>query len=590
MKYIKGIPRNELQMTCLDEAIKEDDIVRVIDVLVNQLNPKTLGYKETENKSNAGRPKFDVFTMTKLYLLGYRLGIRSGRKLEIACKYDMRFQWLLESRTPDANVINDFRKENLDYLKNMFYEFNRIYIELQILELKNVSQDGFKIKASNSKEKNYTITKLADRIKREKKNLQLGKEEIKKLEEEKNKANNFLEELEKKETLEELDKQIEEKKQELEEIEERKTRHEELVDTMKEEDVKQISLTDPESKLMKNNGTFEVCYNNQTMVDMKTHLTVAISTDDNPADVGSINTMAEIIRKEYGDKGVITDTTDKGYQSVGDINEALENGVVSQVIPQKKNISEIELQTEYEENEITKEEKNSTDRKDIKKCLRSGVIPTCYEEFIEEIKVVEEKILEDRDKETEEIELRSSEEIRETAIANQTFERDMNLNAVFCPAGEVLAQKSKRNDGKIRYANKHACKMCKNPCCKNKFKEVDFSTNQKTLVPKGNTASKPRLKRRKRVSKKIVKYKLKLNPDLLKKRMQTSEHSQGTMKTVDNYRSFSMRGKEKANAEIALYFSASNIRRICNIIPPQKIIKMVQEYFQNGVNRAIISI
>ena len=38
----------------------------------------------------------------------------------------------------------------------------------------------------------------------------------------------------------------------------------------------QISLTDPESKLMKNNGKFEVCYNNQTAVDIETHLTIAI--------------------------------------------------------------------------------------------------------------------------------------------------------------------------------------------------------------------------------------------------------------------------------------------------------------------------
>lgn len=79
MKYIQGELRNAFRMTCLDDQIDENDMVRVIDAIVDSLNPTRLGYKEKLTKSNAGRPGFDVFTMTKLYILGYRLGIRSGR-------------------------------------------------------------------------------------------------------------------------------------------------------------------------------------------------------------------------------------------------------------------------------------------------------------------------------------------------------------------------------------------------------------------------------------------------------------------------------------------------------------------------------
>lgn len=185
--------------------------------------------------------------MTKLYILGYRLGIRSGRKLEATCKYDIRFQWLLENKTPDANVINDFRKDNLTYLKNMFYEENRMYIKLNILEIKNTSQDGFKIKASNSKEKNYTITKLADRIKREKNRIELTEKELKKLEEQNVGTQRYLHELEKNETIEKLDDEIAEKKRELEEVQSRLAKHEDLVRRMKNDDVRQISLTDSSS-------------------------------------------------------------------------------------------------------------------------------------------------------------------------------------------------------------------------------------------------------------------------------------------------------------------------------------------------------
>lgn len=579
MSYVKGINRDEYQMTCLDDYIEEDNKVRVIDAIVNSLDVGELGFNNRDRKNNSGRPEYDVFCMTKLYLLGYQNGIRSGRKLEAACKYDVRFQWLLENRKPDANTINDFRKNNLDYLKKMFYEVNKIYIKLGILSIKNVSQDGFKIKASNSKERNYTLNKLVDRIKREVKNIDIGKKELEVLESKSKETDKYLIELEKNEELEELESKIEEKKKELEEIENRRLKHIELVEAMKQEGINQISLTDQESKLMKNNGAFEVCYNNQTAVDMDTHLTVAIVTDDNPADIGSMATIADIMKREYGEEEIISNTTDKGYLSTTDMVESLEKGVIPQVTPLKKTTTEVELETTYEENNITDEVRSSTKSEDIKKCLRSGIIPECYEGIIEDIKIEEKMVLKEND--CDEKEERSSEEIRETAIEKQTFERDINRNIVFCPAGEILSQKSKKKNGKIRYANKLACKNCKNPCTKCRFKEVDFSAGKKTLVPRENEGTKPRMANRKRVATKIVKFKLKLNPELLKKRMQTSEHSQGTMKTVDNHRYFHMRGKEKVSTEMALYFTASNIRRVCNMVGVKELLEMVKNSLTN---------
>ena len=93
---------------------------------------------------------------------------------------------------------------------------------------------------------------------------------------------------------------------------------------MVEKKTNQISLTDPESKLMKNNGKFEVCYNNQTAVDVESHLTIAMNTDDNPADVGSMSSLGEIIKREYGEENVITNVTDKGYDSKVDMVSCIE--------------------------------------------------------------------------------------------------------------------------------------------------------------------------------------------------------------------------------------------------------------------------
>ena len=177
MKIVEGTMREAIQMSCLEDNIGLDAEERLIDKIVEELDLNKLGYKEKERKSEAGRPKYDEKSMLKLLILGYRLGIRSGKKLELACKYDLRFQWLLNKRMPDANTINDFRKDNIEMIKAVFYEVNRMYIKIEILKIKEVSQDGFKIKASNSKEKNYTVNKIIDRIKREKKSIKETEEE-----------------------------------------------------------------------------------------------------------------------------------------------------------------------------------------------------------------------------------------------------------------------------------------------------------------------------------------------------------------------------------------------------------------------------
>jgi hypothetical protein len=58
---------------------------------------------------------------------------------------------------------------------------------------------------------------------------------------------------------------------------------------MKENDVTQKSITDPESRLMKNNGKLDVCYNVQTAVDSKSHLIADFTVTNNCNDMGLLS-------------------------------------------------------------------------------------------------------------------------------------------------------------------------------------------------------------------------------------------------------------------------------------------------------------
>ena len=81
---------------------------------------------------------------------------------------------------------------------------------------------------------------------------------------------------------------------------------------LKDEGLEQKSLTDPDSRRMKNNGSLDICYNVQSVVDAKNHFVVDISTTNDINDQNQLYTMAqkasELLEKESS-----TVLADTGY-------------------------------------------------------------------------------------------------------------------------------------------------------------------------------------------------------------------------------------------------------------------------------------
>lgn len=93
---------------------------------------------------------------------------------------------------------------------------------------------------------------------------------------------------------------------------------------------KQLSLTDPDSLLMKiNNVNRQVSYNVQTAVDAKNHLIVAHEVTNTP-DHGQLTAVTKLAQDAVG-KVDITVLADKGYYSRSDIKAAQDLGAVALV-------------------------------------------------------------------------------------------------------------------------------------------------------------------------------------------------------------------------------------------------------------------
>ena len=578
--YKTGFDRNQLVLfpPTLDDIIEKDSIVRVIDSFVESVNFKKFKFKYSQPSVKGNRP-FDPKDLTKLYLFGYNKKVRSSRSLKYFAKTNIECIWLLKGLKPDHRTICDFRKNNADQLKLVFYEFNLSLKELK--SLSNVqSQDGVKVIAVNSKERNYTLNKVDDRIQRIKNHIDDYLNMVDFYDNVEDSFANLSDTDKARKLIENIDEFVnndpsfnkEEYVAELKKYISKFDEYQNIQNTIIESGDTQISLTDKESKLMKNNGKFNVCYNNQVIVD-ENHFVTDFSVTDEPADLGSITDISKNVKKIYGFE-TLTNITDKGYNKREDMVNALENGIFPEVTPVKKQDDTYSLETVYEENEITDEMVNSLESEDIKKCLRAGVVPNIYKDKISNVEIKEKTIVENDDVEIDDSV--SEQELRDQAINNNCFTRHIKSDKVFCPMGEILRKKSVSKSG-IRYCNKLACKNCKNPCCNSEYKTVDFKKGQSLVIPKNNTTLK--VNKQKPVKKKIkvVCFEYKVNRDLINKRMSLSELPHAMLKRWRDAGYVLLKGKKKVTGECAIYYCSENILHAKNLIGVERLI----EYFKN---------
>lgn len=570
MPYMPTMDRNQMMVCSLNSLVDPESIARVIDVFVESLDLKDMGFGRTEAAAE-GRPLYPAGAFLKLYLYGNRKQIRSSRKLAEACKVNVEAKWLMEGLEPDFRTISEFRKDNIDCMKKVFHEFNSRLAK--VLEQGFESVDGSKFQAWNSKDHNFTASKLDDRIAW----LNQHSEEYLRLLAEIDAAEDETE-IQGQFTREELEKKLAEAKARLE-------RYEGYRQYMEENGLSQISLTDPEARLMKSKNGFMVAYNVQTAVDSETHIIKDFQVTNHPTDQGLLESTLTGIKAKNPEE-ILEATADKGYIKEEDLVGCLENGIVPHVIlPDGQDTYELEVT--YEEAEIDEADKRSRKTEEIKKCLHAGEIPEAYEGVIEEIEVIEKRHFvhdEELEKAESDPSNKSEEEMKAKAMEGY-FVRDPERNLVYCPCGEILRQKSVKKNGNIRYANKTACRRCpnRNKCYKgkNEWKEIDFPKDIlekpcKTWLEEGQEDMRVKEKKKGHYEKKKI-VKIIFRPDRQKmdQRKCISEHPFGTIKRWMNAGYYLLRSMRKTEGETALMFLGYNLERAKNLLGFEKLMEAV---------------
>lgn len=308
MKYINGQNREQIFIfpVSIDEAIANDNEVRIIDLFVESLDIKEFGFKVDCGEN--GRPAYHPADLLKLYIYGYINSIRSSRKLEKECQRNIEVMWLMKQLIPDHNTISNFRRDNPESIGKVFKATVAIAKHFALIGKKLIAGDSTKFRAQNSKKNNFNQKKI-DR-------------HLAYIENKLNEYNNAL-------AKEDCDKP-EEIKKNIEKQIIRKEKYHQLEQQLKETGQEQISTSDTESRQMitRNNIT-EVAYNAQTTVDAENCLFVdykVTNNNDSKAMGDMLNRASEALET--------TDFTalyDKGFHTGSELKIAQNLGVTTLV-------------------------------------------------------------------------------------------------------------------------------------------------------------------------------------------------------------------------------------------------------------------
>ena len=117
------------------------------------------GFERAEPKET-GRLGYDPSDLLKLYIYGCLNRVRSSRRLEAETHRNLEVIWLLRRLRPNFKTLADFRRENREAFRQVFRDFVKVCRSLELFGRELIAVDGTRIKAVNSRDRNFTGAKL----------------------------------------------------------------------------------------------------------------------------------------------------------------------------------------------------------------------------------------------------------------------------------------------------------------------------------------------------------------------------------------------------------------------------------------------
>ena len=273
----------------LDELLPLDHPARFVAEFVDGLDREGWAEMGVEIEGDPlGAPAYHPRAVLCVWLYGFMTGLRSCRKLEVACRDQIPYLWLTGWQHPDHNTLWRFYKAHRQAMRELFKRTVRTAVAMELVDLAVQAVDGSKVVANATRDRTYDAergSRLLNRLEKAIADLEAQNEAG-----EDAPAVHLPEKLADKRALKEQVKQA-------------------MDDLASQESPKHINLTDKDARLMKTRHGIVPSYNGQAMVSPVTEegevigmLITAVGLVDEPTDYGQFTPMLEQAEETTGNQ------------------------------------------------------------------------------------------------------------------------------------------------------------------------------------------------------------------------------------------------------------------------------------------------
>jgi transposase len=322
MQKFKPVTTDQLFLLppSIEDFVPPGHLARIVNDIVETIDVSTI----EKEYSLLGQKSYHPHLMLKLLFYGYCTGIRSGRKIAIACQQDTAFMYLACMYKPDFRTINDFRKDNLVFIHHCFSHIVQICKQLGMAKAGTLILDGTKLRANASGDRSKT---------KEQYEQWLGRIEndITDMLNEGGRNDEAEDKLYGSKSGDELPKELHSKQKLKEKI---KAALEQIKD-----EKQRINLTDNDAKYIKGKTGIDTNYNCQAAIT-EDGIIVGAYTSNNPSDRSETMRSVEVAEQTSKEK-YINIVADSGYASYNHF-ETLHNADKVIYMPDQAMLTEIE--------------------------------------------------------------------------------------------------------------------------------------------------------------------------------------------------------------------------------------------------------
>jgi hypothetical protein len=249
-----------------------------------------------------------------LWILATTEGVGAAREIERLSRYHLAYQWICGGVPVNHHSLSDFRNLAADRLNALLTQSVSMLMASGLVEIRRVSQDGMKVRASAGASSFRTRGSLEKMVSQQVERL------AREIEADPGAASKR-EQSAREQAAEDRAKRIEQALEEMKEAEKRKRSN-----NGKKKNEARTSTTDPHARVMKMaDGGFRPAYNVHLATDMDTMVIIGADVDNVGTDLHAMVPLAKQVEKRH-DARPGHWVADGGCTSIGNVDQMHERG------------------------------------------------------------------------------------------------------------------------------------------------------------------------------------------------------------------------------------------------------------------------